>query len=78
MGSEWSGCDDLGGCQCTSMSWNLIGFYLSNVIMKPFSAQCSSGTSIVPIVVTGHVLENIVHSPRRNTREERLDETLVD
>jgi len=52
--------------------------YLSNMIVQPFGAQSSSRASIVTIVVTGHVLENIMHSPRGDTREERLDEALMD
>jgi hypothetical protein len=51
--------------------------YLGNVVVEPFRAQCSIRTSIIPVVVARHVLQDIVHSLRRDMREERFDEALV-
>ena len=51
--------------------------YFGNVVVEPFGALLSIRASIVPIVVARHVLENIVHSLRRDMREKGLDEALV-
>jgi hypothetical protein len=51
--------------------------YLGNVVVQPFGTQCAISTSIVPIVVPRHVFEHIVHSLRRDMREERLNKALV-
>jgi hypothetical protein len=51
--------------------------YLGNVVVEPFRAQCSIRTSIIPVVVACHVLQDIMHSLRRDMREERFDEALM-
>jgi hypothetical protein len=51
--------------------------YLGNVVVEPFGTQSPVSTSVVPVVVTRHVLENIMHSLRRYMGEEGLDETLL-
>jgi hypothetical protein len=47
------------------------------MVVEPFGAQCPISTSVVPIVVARHVLHDIMHSLRRDMREERLDEGLM-
>ncbi len=51
--------------------------YLGNVIVEPYGTLCSISTSVIPIIVTCHVLENIVHSLHRYMREEGFNEALV-
>jgi hypothetical protein len=36
--------------------------YLGNMVVEPFGAQCPISTSVVPIVVARHVLQDIMHS----------------
>lgn len=54
----------------------LTGFeikYLSNVLVEPLGAQFTMNISIVPVIVTGHMVENISHTRLINLREQRPD-----
>jgi hypothetical protein len=78
VGAEWGVVNDLylvvNNC---FPYWCILEAYLGNVVVEPFGTLCSISTSIVPIVVTCHVLEDIVHSLHRYMREEGFDEALV-
>lgn len=50
---------------------------LCDMVVQPLSAMLSGSVAIVSVVVTGHVLKDVMHFLSRYSRKQRLDQALV-